>query len=171
MNFIANRGNQQILLEKRDEHPDSDNINFDKIAFRYLDGNTAVHNSIGANELDSVYSVFAPPNVVDDFPDHIQMETIPGKTGYSLIPQHDHEHAGDRAVRQAIAHVLNREAIVKNVGDTLKQVPPIPVGIASDDQERWISEISDSFDDYGVDTQQTDEASQILRDADYEFLG
>jgi len=164
---VADRGNQQILLEKRDDHPDSDSINFDEVSFRYLDGNTAVHNSIGANELDSVYSVFAPPNVVNNFPDHIQMETIPGKTGHSLIPQHDHEHAGDRAVRQAIAHVLDRETIVKNVGDTLKQVPPIPVGIASDDQERWIGDISDSFEDYGVDAQQTDEAAQILRDAGY----
>jgi len=118
-------------------------------------------------ELDSVFSVFAPPNVVDNFPDPVQMETIPSKWGYGLIPNHDHEHAGDRAVRQAIAHTLDRQSIVDNVGSTLKQAPPLPVGIPSDDQERWLGDAHDSFEDYGVDAQQTDEAEQILRDAGY----
>ncbi|WP_239640888.1 ABC transporter substrate-binding protein [Natrialba taiwanensis] len=163
---IAERSNQQILLEKRGDHPDADNINFDRIAFRYLDGNTAVHQSINANELDSVM-VFAPPNVVSDFPDHIQMETIPGNVGYGLVPQHDHEHAGDRAVRRAIAHVLDRETIVKNVGETLKKAPPLPVGIPADDQERWLGDAYDSFEDYGVNERQTDEAEQLLGDTGY----
>ncbi|WP_229380271.1 ABC transporter substrate-binding protein [Haloterrigena salifodinae] len=163
---VSERGNQQILLEKRDDHPDSDNINFDRVAFRYLDGNTAVHQAIGADELDSVM-VFAPPNVVNNFPDHIRMETIPGKVGYGLIPQHNHEHTGDRAVRQAIAHVLDRETIVKNVGETLKQAPPLPVGIPSDDQKRWLGDAYDSFEDYGVNERQTDDAEQILLDAGY----
>lgn len=164
---LEERANQQLLLSRRDDHPDSGNINFQNYAFRYLDGNTAVHQAIGAMDLDSVYSVFAPPNVVNNFPDAVQMETIPSKWGYGLIPNHEHDHVGDRAVRQAIAHVLDRKTIVENVGNTLKQAPPLPVGIPSDDQERWLGDAYDSFESYGVESQQTDEAAQILRDAGY----
>lgn len=164
---LEEQANQQLLLSRRDDHPDSENINFQNYSFRYLDGNTAVHQAIGAMNVDSVFSVFAPPNVVESFSDAVQMETVPSKWGYGLVPNHNHEHAGDRAVRQAIAHVLDRKTIVQNVGHTLKKVPPIPVGIPSDDQKRWLEDAYSDFEDYGPESMQTEKAAQILREAGY----
>lgn len=162
---------QQLLLERNAEHPDAGNVNFSEYVFRYIDGNQAIQQALLALQIDSAFSVFTPPRIVADFPDAIQEETIPSKWGYGLIPNHGDKHAGDRAVRQAIQYVLDRETIVKNAGPRSKQAPALPVGIPSDDQERWLGDRAGDFESYGAGEQMTDEATRVLEEAGYSKSG
>ncbi|WP_225336463.1 ABC transporter substrate-binding protein [Halomicrobium urmianum] len=164
---LEQAGQQQLLTTRRDDHPDSENVNFSEYAFRYIDGNQQTHQALINLTVDSIPIVFAPPEVVDQMPDAVQLETTPGKWGMGLVPNHEHRHAGDRAVRQAIQYVVDRKAVVQNVGDTLKQAPELPVGIPSDDQERWLGDAMSDFDDYGVGETMTDEATAVLKEAGY----
>ncbi|WP_225333585.1 ABC transporter substrate-binding protein [Halomicrobium urmianum] len=165
---------QRFRMSRREDHPDAENVNFSEYVFRNIDGNQQVHQALINQDLDSAWSVFTPPSVVEQVPDDIEHVpddiehvTVPGKWGFGLIPNHDHEHTGDRAVRQAIQYVVDRKAVVRNVGEALKKVPPVPVGIPVDDQERWLGDAVDDFNTYGVDESMHDEAAAVLEAAGY----
>jgi len=161
-------GQQRLQTARRDDHPDSENINFSNYSFDVYEGNQTKHQALINLEVDSMFYPFVPPEVVDQFPDAVQMETTPAKWGFGLVPNHSDPHVGKRAVRQAIQYVINRDAVKQNVGNTLKQVPELPVGIPSDDQERWLGDAMGQFDTYGVDSSMTDEAAAVLQEAGYE---
>ena len=168
---IENAGQQQLQTARRDDHLDSGNINFSNYSFEVYESNQAKHQALINVDVDSMFYPFVPPEVVDQFPDAVQMETIPAKWGFGLIPNHADEHVGKRAVRQAIQYVIDREAVRQNVGTTLKKNPQLPVGIASDDQERWLGDAFEQFDDYGIESSMTDEAAAVLQEAGYERNG
>jgi peptide/nickel transport system substrate-binding protein len=167
----ANASAQQLLFERRDDHPDSGNINFAEYAYRYIDGNQSVHQAMIANQIDSVATIFTPPRVLDQLPDAWQEVQFPSGTGFGLVPQHDHKHAGDRAVRQAIAYVLNREQIVNNSGPASKKPAALEAGIASTAVDEWLGDAQDSFQTYGVDSTETEKAATVLEEAGYSKSG
>ncbi len=162
---------QELELTRRDDHPDSDKINFKTYAFRYINGNEATHQSMISNELDSVYSMFTPPRIVKQLPKNWQQVKTPANWGYGLVPQMDHKHTGDRAVRQAIQYVINREAVVKNAGPESKQAPKYPIGVPSGDQERILGDAASKFNTYGQSSTETDKATKVLKDAGYKKNG
>jgi peptide/nickel transport system substrate-binding protein len=164
---VTNTGAQQLLCTRRDDHPDAENINFEEYAFLYIDGNQSVHQSMTADQIDSSFSIFTPPRIVDQLPDHWQQVKTPANWGFGLVPQHDHKHAGDRAVRQAIAYVLNRKQIVENAGPESKQAPGLEVAIPSGDQERILGDAYDTFESYGMDSTETEKAATALEEAGY----
>ncbi|WP_225333582.1 ABC transporter substrate-binding protein [Halomicrobium urmianum] len=168
---LDSAGQQQFQLSRREDHPDAENINFSNYVFQYIDGNQQTHQALINLDIDAAYSMFTPPEVVEQIPDVIEHVTMAAKWGFGLAPNHAHEHAGDRAVRQAISYVINRQAIVDNVGDTLKTAPAVSVGIPTDDQERWLGDAMDEFESYGVDESMHDEAAAVLEEAGYEQDG
>ncbi len=162
---------QEVVLTRRDDHPDSKNINFKTYAFRYINGNEAAHQSMISNELDSVYSMFTPPRIVNQLPKNWQQVKTPANWGYGLVPQMDHKHTGDRAVRQAIEYVINREAVVKNAAPESKQAPKYAMGIPSGDQERILGDEAGKFETYGQSSSETDKAAKVLKKAGYKKKG
>ncbi|WP_330632943.1 ABC transporter substrate-binding protein [Halocatena halophila] len=164
---IESKDQQQLLLKKRDDHPDAGNINFDEYVFKYYEDNNSVYQALKNDEIDSAFNLYAPPDVVESFPENFMQVQTPGAWGYGLVPNHDHQHMGDRAVRQAIQYVINRKQVVNNVSAASKSVPPYPVGIPSSKQEQWIGDHTDAFDDYGADTAATEKATEVLENAGY----
>jgi peptide/nickel transport system substrate-binding protein len=122
-------------------------------------------------ELDAVYSLFAPPNIANSMPDSVQEINTPSKWGYGIVFNHTHEHFGDVAVRKAIAHVINREAVAGNAGPRTKFAPDVVTGIAPKDQSAWLGDDMSKFETYGKGSSQTEKAAQILRDAGYSKSG
>lgn len=158
---------QQLVLTLRDDHPDAKNINFDEYVFKYHDGNQSTHQALKNGAIDSVFTVYTPTETVKSFPEEVKQVQTPSNWGYGLVPNHDHRHLGDRAVRQAIQYVINRKQIVNNVSPDSKQVPEYPMGIASESQKEWLSDAIGDFESYGADSSQTDKAAQVLKDAGY----
>jgi peptide/nickel transport system substrate-binding protein len=158
---------KQLVLKTRDDHPDSKNINFDEYVFRYIEGNPATHQALINMNVDSVFSVFTPPEIVNMLPKQIKQVQTSGNWGLGLVPNHSHKHAGDRAVRQAIQHIINREQIIKNVGKTTKTTPKIPTGIVTRNQKKWLGKAMSDFDTYGKSSSQTEKATKVLKKAGY----
>lgn len=158
---------QQLRLKRRDDHPDSKNINFGEYLFRYIDGNQAVHQSLINQQIDSAFTLFMPTRIVKKLPDSVKQIQAPSNWGFGLVPNHDHKHLGDRAVRQAIQYVIDRKQIVKNVSKDSKQAPKIPIGIACDYQKQWLGDAMSDFQSYGIDSSQTKKATKVLKKAGY----
>ncbi|EMA52595.1 MULTISPECIES: ABC transporter substrate-binding protein [Halococcus] len=168
---LGGTSQQQILLERRDDHPDSGNINFSEYACRFLDGNQAAQQALINQQIDSVFTLFTPPRIVNQMPDAIQQVQTPSAFGFGLVPNHNHRHAGDRAVRQAIQYVINRQQAVNNVSKPSKQPTPIPTGITPDTLEQYLGDAMDDFESYGMDSSQTEKATQVLEEAGYSKSG
>lgn len=164
-------GQQQMILETRDDHPDSDKINFDEYVFQYIEGNQASYRALINSNVDSVFSLFTPPKMVKTFPDSVKQFQIPSNWGHGLIPNHNHEHVGDRAVRQAIQYVINRKEVVKNVAKTAKMTPKFAVGLETKNQEKWLGKAASDFNTYGASSAKTKKATKVLEKAGYSKEG
>lgn len=168
---LESTSTQQILLKRRDDHPDSGNINFSKYVCRFLSGNQATQQALINQQLDSAFNLYVPTRIVKQMPDAVKQVQLPSAFGFGLVPNHDHKHAGDRAVRQAIQYVINRQQAVTNVSKDSKKAAPIPTGIAPGSLKRSLGDARSDFETYGVDSSQTEKATKVLKEAGYSKSG
>ncbi len=117
--------------------------------------------------VDGGLTTFATPGRVAASDDLVEVQ-LPDKWGYGLVPNHEHDHVGRRAVRQAIMHVIDRDAVAQAAGPRTKEPVPVPTAVPVDDQERWLGDAVADFETYGVDESRTERAAELLRDAGYE---
>lgn len=164
---VGSKDKQAWNLERNEEYYNADRVNFTDYQLLSRNDNTALQQGLMGDELDVVYSLFAPPNVVKSFPDHVSEINTPAKWGYGIVFNHEDEHFGKRAVRQAVAHVINRDAVAKNAGPRTKYAPPVVTAIPPNDQERWLGDSIDQFESYGMAASQNEQAASLLRDAGY----
>jgi peptide/nickel transport system substrate-binding protein len=162
---------QQLVTTRRDDHPDSDQINFSTYAFKYMEGNQAVYQAMIADQIDSVATLFTPPRILKQLGDHWQQVKFLSGVGYGLVPQFSHKHAGDQAVRQAIAYVLDRKQISQNAGPASKSPAELEAGILSSSIKQWIGNARSSFTHYGKSSTKTQKATQVLQNAGYRKQG
>ncbi|WP_049947975.1 ABC transporter substrate-binding protein [Candidatus Halobonum tyrrellensis] len=169
---FVNKDQQAFEFERNPEFYKSDNVNFESYLIESYGGNTAQHQAlISGNEVDAATSLFTPPEIADRFPDHVVEVNIPAKWGYGIVFNHEHEHFGKRNVRQAVAHVINRQRLVDNAGPRTKFVTPSPCGIAPRDQEYWLGDWMDDFETYGPESSNTDRATALMEEAGYSMEG
>lgn len=169
---FVNKDRQAFEFEKNPEFYKADNVTIDTYLIKSFDGNTAQHQALMAGDkVDAATSLFTPPKTAKQFPDHVIEINIPAKWGYGIVFNHSDPHFGKRAVRQAVAHAINRQNLVKNAGPRTKFVNPIPCGIAPKDQEYWLGDWASDFETYGAKASQTDKASKLLENAGYSKQG
>jgi peptide/nickel transport system substrate-binding protein len=164
---IGERTQQSATLELYKDHPAADDINFPEMEFRYLAKNQTRWQAIIGDKVDSDSSVFAPAKVKQKFPDHFaEVKPVPNG-GMTLTFNRDSDVFSDRHVRRAFAHVIDREAVTKNAGGSVKVPVEIINGISGIPLEKsmpWIDEIRDGFNPYEMDTEK---ASELLRKAGF----
>lgn len=158
---------QAWTFTRNDNYHKADNINFTRYQLLNRQSNTAIQQGLRGGELDSKVSLFAPPKIVADFPDAVEEVNIPAKWGYGILFNHDHPDYGKREVRQAIAHVINRQQVVDNAGPRTKFPTPVITGIAPKNQKQWLGDQMSDFRSYGVDESQTNRAESLLQQAGY----
>ncbi|WP_425498388.1 ABC transporter substrate-binding protein [Halogeometricum salsisoli] len=169
---FVNKDQQAFEFERNPQFYKSDNVNFSSYLIESYGGNTAQHQAlISGSEVDAATSLFTPPEIADRFPDHVVEVNIPAKWGYGIVFNHKDPDFGTRAVRQAIAHVINRNAVVQNAGPRTKFVAPTPCGIAPRDQEQWLGDWFDDFETYGPESSNTEQATKLLEEAGYSKQG
>lgn len=170
--FTLESKNDQAWTLSRNEHfYDADNITFDTYELLSRQENTALQQGLMGGELDVVTSMFAPPKIVDNFPDQVEEVTLPANWGYGIIFNHDDEVFGNRKVRQAVAHVINRQQVADNAGPRTKNPAPKVTGIPPADQESWLGDAYDSFESYGAEATQSEAAATLLREVGYSKSG
>lgn len=165
---IVDQNEQRLLTRRFDAHPDAANVNFGEYEFRVGASTQARQQALLGLGVDSDYSLRVPARLVAEFPDDVVEVRTPDVYGIGLTPNHDHPHAGDRAVRRAVAYAVDREAAVENSLPRLKEVPAVLTGIAPGAQERWLGETFDDFETYGSGSTDTAAARSVLEAAGYE---
>ncbi|ESP90066.1 extracellular solute-binding protein, family 5 [Candidatus Halobonum tyrrellensis G22] len=165
---LASKDRQAFEFERNPQFYKSDNVNFQTQLIENTGGGSAQHQAlISGTEVDAATSAFTPPEIADRFPDHVVEVNIPAKWGYGIVFNHDDPDFGNRNVRQAVAHVINRQSIVDNAGPQTKFTAPVPCGIAPEDQEYWLGDWMDDFETYGPESSNTDRAAELLQEAGY----
>mgnify|MGYP000356768937 CR=1 FL=1 len=162
---------RRLHLERFDDHPLADRVTFTGYDFVSVAGLERRREAVMTGRVDADRSLFAPPRVVAEYPDDVREVQTPAKWGYGVVFSHDDEHFGTREVRQALAHVVDRERVAESAGPRTRTALPRPCGIAAGDQERWLGEERDDFPDYGVGSSQTDEAGRLLESVGYTKRG
>ncbi|MFB9807837.1 ABC transporter substrate-binding protein [Haladaptatus pallidirubidus] len=171
MSFVS-KDQQAFEFERNPEFYNADNVNFSTYLIESYGGNTAQHQALmSGTKVDAATSLFTPPEIAKKFPKNVVEVNIPAKWGYGIVFNHNDPQFGERAVRQAVAHVINRQALVDNAGPRTKFVAPIPCGIAPKDQKSWLGDWYDDFETYGPESKQTNKAAQLLKDAGYSKQG
>ncbi|WP_436932362.1 ABC transporter substrate-binding protein [Halosimplex halobium] len=168
---LAGADSRRFRLERFADHPLADRVTFTSYELRYLPVQRRVHRALLDGTVDAVTNRFTPPRVVADLPEWVREVRIPSKWGYGIVFNHGDEHFGTRAVRQAVAHLVNRERVVRQSGPRTKVPTPVPCGITVDDQARWLGAERSSYPDYGVGTARREAAADRMRSAGYERSG
>lgn len=167
--WVLDERDQQMLLARRNpNHPDAGSINFREYAVESVSAEVSRPQALASLHTDSVYSVTVRAEIVDEyFTDAVEQVRTPALFGIGLLPNHDDPVVGDRAVRQAIAHVVDREQCVRESTPLSKRVPTVPSGLAPSVRERWLGDATRGFETYGPDESATDRAAAVLRNAGY----
>jgi oligopeptide/dipeptide ABC transporter ATP-binding protein len=164
---VGSMNEQRMELVPHDGHPASDAINFDSYTLEYITTNQNVWQAIRSGNVDGVPSTFAPQEVADSFPDHVIQTLHPSYTGFGLHFNHDNPHFSKRPVRQAIAHVVDREQVARNSGANTKTPVEVVNGLPPSTQDEWFGD-SSMFAAYEPDPGR---AAQLLEEAGYQRQG
>ena len=162
---VTNIGERQLTMKPFDDHPQGGKMNFDEYVVKFIGTNQKVWQAMRSDNLDGVPSVFAPNQVVQGLPDHWMQTKHSSFGGYGVTFNHEHPAFGDRAVRQAIAHVVDRKTVAQNSGSETKVPVKMVTGAAPQSNKQWFQKHSDTFTDYGVDRKR---AAELMRQAGYE---
>jgi len=100
--------------------------------------------------------------IQNNIPDNFERVDVPATASFGLGLNHNIEPFGDRRVRKALMHILDREAVAGNMGPS-RSVPQHITGISAT-QDLYIpeGEVRDQYATYPVDE---DTATQLLQDA------
>ncbi|WP_225332987.1 ABC transporter substrate-binding protein [Halomicrobium urmianum] len=165
---FVSKDQQAFEFERNPEFYNADNVNFQTHLIENTGGGSAQHQALMAGDhVDGAVSSFTPPEIAEQFPDHVVEVNIPAKWGYGVVFNHDDPHFGQREVRQAVAHAINRQALVDNAGPRTKFTAPIPCGIAPQDQESWLGDWFGDFETYSPESEDTETAAQLMEEAGY----
>ncbi|WP_440009879.1 ABC transporter substrate-binding protein [Halomicrococcus sp. SG-WS-1] len=155
---------QQFTLTKFEKHPQAGNINFPRVVYKYFPSNQKRWQALMNNELDGQAQMFVPKNVREKFPKSVVRAKIPTNSGFGVTFQHDHKHFGQRNVRQAVAHVIDREQVAQNSGGDTKVPVDLPSAVPANTDE-WLGNSAGKFNKYQTSTQK---AASLLKDAGFE---
>ena len=164
---FVDRDESRMRQERVDEdqHPDADMINFPRVEYRHMPTNEDRWAALNTDEVSGVHTLFTEEEVVNEFPDNIAEVLPPGMWGLGLAFNHDHEHVGQREVRQAIAYSLDREIITEASAGPYAMKVDYPAAIV-DAQTEWIEDVEDELDPYEYDP---DRASELMEEAGYQM--
>ncbi|WP_121743484.1 ABC transporter substrate-binding protein [Natronorubrum halophilum] len=166
-------GEQELITTKFEDSYWADNVNFAEYRFRFIDGNETAWQAIRGGSVDALHNIFTSPDIMASFPDHVLEIQQPANWGLSIAFDHDHEHFGQREVRKAIAHVIDREIVAENSsgGGDAKAPVRTPTGIVGNfdgSADDWLDE-PDAFEDYAG--RNTDRATELLESAGFSKEG
>ena len=111
--FVSYTPRDSIKFVKNEAYYESGKPYFDEMTYRIVADPTALANGMKSGEIN--FSNEVPPKDWNSITSQSNMvdAALEGSRYYWMLPNHERGVLGDPLVRQAIAHALNREAIVK----------------------------------------------------------
>lgn len=143
-----------------EDHPAAELINFQRYETDWIPEAEVRTQAFRSDDLH------VHPDVEDDLWATLEDKAIrisnvlPGTTEALEFPRH-HQWLGNRNVRRALLHLVNRRNLDINRGDG-EYIEHNPVCMVPDDQhDRWLGDLQNDMIDYGVESQ-PDEATALL---------
>jgi peptide/nickel transport system substrate-binding protein len=130
-------------------------------------GETKWQQIIG-DDIDGLIDVFAPPNVVNQFPDHAIVKILRADHGTALYFQHSDPVFQDRRVRKAFCYLIDSEQVAENSGSGSQVKGHIEhnTGILKSRREKYLSDVIDGFEKYAPEVDKS-KATSLLEDAGF----
>lgn len=158
---------QRTLFEVWEDYPTADQINFPRIEWKAFSDGQAELQAIRSGDIDATLAISPQEeSVMQQWPAGLDTPRIdmPSYGGRAVAFQLDHEFLGDTAVRQAFAHVINRENIATNTPVNHEPVGQIS-GVPDETAETWLGEFQSDLTAYEPDEAR---AAELMESAGYE---
>jgi peptide/nickel transport system substrate-binding protein len=162
------RSGQQIELTKFEDHPNADKVDFQTLAYRYVENKQQKMQAYLAERM-SGGGMIPTKSVYDQIPDQFQEWDFLRGLGFALHFNQNREEFQDVRVRKALSHVLDRNPMVKNTSVVGPEPLKYDTGFhgKEEKQRRYIGDDLDQFIMYN-DTQK---ATSLLKDAGFSKEG
>jgi peptide/nickel transport system substrate-binding protein len=157
--FVSYQPRTAIKFERNDSYWEEGKPYFDAMEYRIISDITALTNAVMSGVVN--FSNEIPPKdwaTIQSNPDLVG-KTIEGSRYYWLLPNNEHPPLDDPKVRQAIAHAIDRQAIV--TGAFFGQATPILGGVIP----QWNWGYADL--QYFAPTGNPERAKELLAEAGY----
>ena len=111
--FVSYTPRDSIVFERNEDYYEEGRPYFDGMVYRIISDPTALSNGLKSGEIH--FSNEVPPKDWSAIVSQSDMvdAAIEGSRYFWMVPNHTREPLGNPLVRQAIAHALNRAAIVQ----------------------------------------------------------
>ncbi len=149
-----------ITLQRRDDYW-GEQPAMETVEFRYFDDENAMNNAMLTGELDVVSNVAAAESL-DQFTGDDQYQVVEGTTNGEVVLalNHDRDVFSDERVRQAIAHAIDRDALLETVWAGHGE----PIGSMVPPTDPWHEDLND------VHPHDPERAEELLEEADAQDL-
>jgi peptide/nickel transport system substrate-binding protein len=162
MATLEDKNQTVVLLTPHEGHPDSDNIPWDTLEHYYLSGQDRILQAARSGELDFVSGSFQADVLPDDGWQKMHFTEFSGG-GAAVICNHADEILGQTEVKQAIAHIADRDQIASINPLNLAAPDHLTMGESIVNQY-YTGELTQSMIRYGS----RDRAAELLESADFE---
>lgn len=163
---VKDASRQNLNCVKNPGHPAADDINFPKLAFRYVGSEQKLWQSLSNGQLDGHVRMNVPNDVQGSFPDSVENITYPNLSGLSLAFKWDDNVFGDFRVRQAFGYIIDSKAVAENAGMKTHKPVTLNTGLAPEYNSEYLD--PDRYTDYGKNHKK---AAQLLEDAGFSKQG
>jgi ABC-type transport system substrate-binding protein len=162
---IERRSQNSVLMTVYEDHPRSNAVEYD-LEMPAIPNNQKRWQSMQNDRIDGLFKSTGPKSIEDRFPDHTVRLSYPQAHGDALVFNHDKPPFDDRAVRKAIAFLVNRWTNSHNAKDFVTTVR-WPTALPNAEAERYLGDALDQYQEYGYKETKKQAAAQVLREAGY----
>lgn len=148
-----------------EDHPESDNVNFDEIVMPRMNSNDLIP-AARSNDITAFTHEAPTVSVADSPPSGWNTEQVTGSDsgGPALICNHQHDIYGMREVKQAFAHIVNGQGVAETVGEHIASPVPSTYTFSESLMDTYMGDpIEGNLNVYDS----TDEAASLLESAGF----
>lgn len=168
--YLADAVGHKRVLKRNEGHPFAEDINWKKIVAEYFEGSRAQRTAVVQDHLDS-WDGSMPARTLESLPDNIKEFRHPVPWGDAInVNVRDATQFGDVRVRQAVQHVIDREALTEAVsGETVIEATAIDIpGVMGATPDVVSDSFKSKLNPYETDHEK---AASLLREAGFKKKG
>lgn len=155
--------NKRVMLVPNENHPHSEDINYDGVEFLWVKDNSAALSLLKSDRLDAMEGKLSK-SFVDSLPDHHFSVDLPEFGGNAIEMYLKDELYGDVRVRQAFNYLIDQEMMAK-ASDFISKPVKYMAGTPDFLVEQYVPE--ETLEKFSTYERDPEKAGELLRDAGF----
>jgi len=162
---FSDRGETELVLERYSDysngHITADDINYPNVEFIFRDGDTLPLFLSG--DVDGG-DIILPPEQKNALQDYARLQVLPLNNGEGMCFNFENQWLSNVRVRQALAHVVNRQDVLQAMPNIAEQSTPleVPCSLSTNAIERHLGDLAGDFTQYAYQEVNEDRATELL---------